>query len=190
MYTDSGTLLDATVSDLIDLNATAITAHSAVIEEFVTTYKKLREKEIASFRISAKHDIYGDEPKPCLLILVSRHRPVSKAKHIRRYFPNNEDLNLSVIFLAKVSGSFTQHISTGSDQKYMSTKIVRMNELRFQHREQREWMLSTIEQINELNAAGRQLRDNYLSMVNMHYNIHKVAGVLAPANYHFKLKSQ
>jgi hypothetical protein len=190
MYTNSGTLLDVTLSDLIDLTTAAIVAHTVVMQEFVNSFKELRQKEVNSFRFASRTDSYGDEPKPCLMVLISRHRPVSEAQHIVRYFPDGDTLNISTISLAKVSGKYTKHIPLNSNQKYSPKQIVRMKDLRFQHKEQREWTMSVIEQLNDLNASARELRDTYLSVVNMHYNIHKVASVLSPSNFHLKLKTQ
>lgn len=189
MYTDTGTLLDANFSQSIDVISDAISNISIVMQEFVDGYRELRQKEINSFRVSSQTDTYGHEPKPCLLMLVFRQRPISQKENIAGYFPDGDILNFPSITLGKVSGRHHKHIPMSRSQSYSPKKIVRMKEIRFQHEEQCLWTMTVIDKVNDLNAAAKELRDAYLAIINLHYNIHKVASKLEPANYHLRLKA-
>jgi hypothetical protein len=187
----SATYLDNSLSDAIDVVANVIRGHESVMKEYVEQYRNLRQKELTAYQRAAQDDVYGDARKPCLLALVFRSRPISKVKHLHGYYSEEEPVLLSSIWLARISGSNTEHVQVHSQTgDYSPKKIVRLRELRFQHNEQREWTVGVIETVNHLNRVAKRLRDTYLSLVDMHYNIHKTTNALQPSNYHLKLPVQ
>jgi hypothetical protein len=188
MKSNSDTHLDNMFSDAIDVIANAIRAHEVVMKDYVMQYRDLRQKELVAFNHQSRHDVYRDIPKPCLLALVFRSREVSKAKHLHGYYSEEEPVQLSTIWLARISGNNTEHIPASARfGKYSAKKIIRDRNLRFQHNEQRVWTMGVVERVNDFNATSKRLRDSYLSLVDMHYNIHKITGGLREANYHLKL---
>lgn len=189
MYSKTALKLDNIFSSSVDASADAIMTHSLLMKEFVETYKNLRQKEIDSYRFFSQHNEVRKPSKPCLLFLVIRERPLSKSKRVVRYFPEGEILQFTSITLARLNGKFTEHISTRTSHGYTPRQIVRLKNLRFQHQEQRNWTVGVIEQVNKLNATAIELRDIYLSFIDMHYNFHQFGTALAPADYHLKMRT-
>lgn len=187
MYSNSATQLDAKFYASIEELSNALTNISLVMQELVDDYKELRHKEISAYRMSLRKDTYGHEPKPCLLMLIFRQRPISQKETIVGYFPDGDILNFPSLTLGKVLGQHHKHIPMSKSQDYSAKKIVRMKSIRFQHEEQRLWTITVVEKVNHLNAAAKELRKAYLAIVNLHYNIHKVGSRLEPANYHLRL---
>jgi hypothetical protein len=172
MYNKSAKQFDHSLEQTISHYYQLILGHGKVVENFVNDYRSSRQHEIENY----KQNLSQNKPaiKPCLLALVLRKNKLTSAKIFQGYFSEEETPLVYVIHLAKISGSYTEHISQmDKSGGYAIKRVANMRSLRISTPNQKEWILSVIGQVNELNAVALTLRKQYLEMVRLHYDGHR-----------------
>lgn len=172
MYNNSAKQFDHSLEEIISHYYQLILHHGKVVENFVDDYRSSRQNEIEIY----KRNLSNNEPaiKPCLLALVLRKGKVTSAKIYQGYFTENEPPLVHVINLAKISGSYTEHISqVDRSGGYAVRRVANMRSLRISTPNQKEWIVGVITQVNELNTVAEKLRKQYLEMVKLHYDGHR-----------------
>lgn len=172
MYKKSAQQLDSILETIISDYCNLMNQHGCVVEEFVSDYRKSRLLEIEEYR----RKLALNEPaiKPCLLALVVRKKPITSAKIYQGYLPSENPPMFAVINLARISGSYTEHISqVDKSGGYPSRRVANMRSLRISTPNQKEWIVGVINQVNALNAAAEQFKLHYLDAIRLHYTGHR-----------------
>lgn len=172
MYKKSAQQLDQSLNSALAHYNELVLYHKKVVEDYVSDYREMRQSEISLYRSK----LANNEPaiKPCLLALVVRKKPITSCKNYAGYFKSGESPYVWIINLAKISGSYTEHISqTTKSGEYASKRVANMRGLRISTPAQKSWVIDVIDQANELNFVGEKLKNQYVEVLKMHYNSHR-----------------